>query len=193
MAFTNAMDLPDLETGESGKSILSESDLKEGEFLCDVCNGTGQDPNQVDNGYFWTPVCPKCQGEKKLDWVSIATGIKPKEYNYGGLSSSSGCSGNMFGGTSGSAISTNLISSKLNLNSDVVEVDGKGFQDYIMNLVAEHVAVELDKQILEIFNNTKEQKTKKRRGFFDNRIFSKLLFYCNFKQRVKNKKDKTTL
>jgi len=45
-------------------------ELLDGEDICHICNGTGEDKN----GIF---VCKKCRGQKKLDWVSKAVQLPP--------------------------------------------------------------------------------------------------------------------
>lgn len=42
--------------------------LKEGEVICNKCNGKGQ-YSYSDSVAIW---CSKCQGEGKLDWISNA-------------------------------------------------------------------------------------------------------------------------
>lgn len=52
--------------------------LKEGEVLCDKCNGTGLEPDRQNR-----PLrvrCPKCRGVKKVDWISNIIGLKPEVY-----------------------------------------------------------------------------------------------------------------
>lgn len=49
--------------------------LKEGEYFCKKCNGSGVVPRS--NGYHKrnsTLVCDKCLGEGKLDWIEKAVG-----------------------------------------------------------------------------------------------------------------------
>jgi hypothetical protein len=62
---------------------VDELILEDGEIICDKCEGTGV----VSPEIFFT-ICPKCQGEKKLDWISAITGVKPKSITSGGCSSS---------------------------------------------------------------------------------------------------------
>lgn len=38
-------------------------ELQEGEYICPICNGTGNDERAI-----W--ICDKCDGEGKVDWVS---------------------------------------------------------------------------------------------------------------------------
>lgn len=50
--------------------------LEPGEMICDKCNGTGyyiEDEKSLNH-----PWCPKCHGEKKVDWVSNAIWKKEK-------------------------------------------------------------------------------------------------------------------
>ena len=56
--------------------------LKEGEVICDKCDGTGYvvDPllSQQERKRRIHPWCPKCHGFKKVDWVSNAIWKKEK-------------------------------------------------------------------------------------------------------------------
>jgi len=66
--------------------LMKKLDIQDGEFLCDKCEGIGTIPYE-SSGYVQSQnaswevavVCPKCQGDKKVDWVSNITG-KPQRY-----------------------------------------------------------------------------------------------------------------
>lgn len=177
------------QTNDPFENKTEEIELKEGEFICDVCDGTGKDPG-YEYSYWPYSICPKCQGEKKLDWVSIATGV-PKKIDPQHFHSSSGHG--VTGCTQGHIHALNTSPSKMILDSGAVEIDNKSIKDYIQDVVAEKLAIEIDKHIMEALQNQEEQINKKRRKFFDNRIFSKFMFFRNFKQRVKDKKDKNII
>lgn len=171
---------------DSGESGNSEIELKEGEFICDVCNGTGLDPKHESIEWYFKPTCPKCQGKKKLDWISIATGI-PKEPDivYGASSSSSfSLPGHLH-----TCLNTNISPGTIELDAESVNINGVTFKEYIQDELAQYLANEIDKRVVEALKKEKEQKPKKWRKFFDNRIFSKFMFFNNFKQRIKSKKD----
>lgn len=160
---------------------MAEIELQEGETICDKCEGTGRDPNH-NHPWNWTNICPKCQGEKKLDWISRATGVAPKDpYSMPGLASSSGCGG--YGPSHNHTIGYNssLTSCKLAVSDNQLEIDGKPVKEYVAAIVAEELAKKIDEEIIEAYIAQREQTNKKRRKLFDNRIFSKLLFFCNFK------------
>lgn len=51
-------------------------ELKKGEVICDMCNGTGIVDNKSGiysnfRMYLSKVNCPKCQGSGKLDWIEI--------------------------------------------------------------------------------------------------------------------------
>ena len=48
--------------------------LKEGETICPVCNGSGE--NNPGKRLGMTMACRKCQGHGKLDWVEMVVGVK---------------------------------------------------------------------------------------------------------------------
>jgi hypothetical protein len=55
-------------------------DLKQGEILCDRCNGSciNYDPEFVE---IWGLTdCPKCWGKGKLSWVDNLVGIRDPYY-----------------------------------------------------------------------------------------------------------------
>lgn len=57
---------------------INEQDLKEGEVICNKCEGGGSWPQkflELENPA-WVR-CPKCQGCGKLDWIEAVVG-KPK-------------------------------------------------------------------------------------------------------------------
>ena len=45
------------------------------EIICDRCKGLG-----FVSAMYCPYICPKCQGEKKLDWISAITGVPPKTF-----------------------------------------------------------------------------------------------------------------
>ena len=53
-------------------------DLKPGEIRCDQCDGKGF----IVNKYFGKPVCNKCNGTGKLDWVEAVVGKKNNLHPY---------------------------------------------------------------------------------------------------------------
>lgn len=172
-------------SGKSGKSIIDELDLQDGECICDVCKGTGIDPEKAEGIWIGGNFCPKCQGMKKLDWVSRITGVPPF---VDGMASSSGgvlCQ-------SGSSLYTTLpnhthsihLGQVMSVSSENIEIDGKKFDKYLEDQVEIKIRSELN--IIRLIKNTKEQIINKWRKFFDNRIFSKFMFFSNFKQRIKN-------
>lgn len=53
--------------------------LKDGEYLCDKCNGRGSLPTRNPDV---VTKCPKCHGKKKLDWIENIIGVtknKPEQ------------------------------------------------------------------------------------------------------------------
>ncbi len=65
---------------------LTETDLKEGEVLCDICNGYGY---SVHN-HWGKMVCKKCNGEGKLDWIERIVGKKNEIQGWSGYTAASG-------------------------------------------------------------------------------------------------------
>ena len=64
--------------------VVEESDLQEGEVICNRCNG--RRVIRTDKPSSWRvlfkeveEVCPKCWGEGKLDWVENVVG-KPRPF-----------------------------------------------------------------------------------------------------------------
>ena len=78
------------QTNDPFENSIEEIELQEYESICDVCKGTGMNPKYNYTNNCIEILCPKCQGEKKLDWVSVATGIAKKPSS--SYSSSGGCS-----------------------------------------------------------------------------------------------------
>ena len=73
-------------------SEIRESDLEEGEVICNKCNGKRK--IETDKPKWWQlrlteveSLCPKCFGDGKLDWIENAVG-KKRPY-WGHVSSSS--------------------------------------------------------------------------------------------------------
>jgi len=137
--------------------------LEEGEIICDECEGRGIDSSYT--GYFPVP-CQKCQGEKKLDWVSKITGVAPKIVNSYFSGTSFGYSGSSFCGTSGGYQATSGYSSPSHTHTAPISA-------------VQAVASKIDKEIIESYKVVTEQKNKTWRKIFGNRIISKLLFFCN--------------
>lgn len=46
--------------------------LKEGEYICDKCNGRGNIPTRNPDVVI---KCPKCFGKQKLDWIENVVGV----------------------------------------------------------------------------------------------------------------------
>ncbi len=52
-------------------------ELKEGEVICDKCNGSGVIRTTEQRGKHFYPIktfCEKCHGDGKLDWIENVTG-----------------------------------------------------------------------------------------------------------------------
>ena len=65
---------------------ITEEDSKEGEVVCNKCEGGGSWPSlfmKEEQAQYYR--CPKCQGDGKLDWIYNATG-KPKINPYDNIS-----------------------------------------------------------------------------------------------------------
>jgi hypothetical protein len=187
------------EMSKSGEVI----ELNENEELCNKCGGTGEaDPA----GYYFPNICSKCQGEKKLDWISRITGVAPKPSMTCGSGSytSHSTSGpghthtlpnHTHGGfqiSHGSNITISPSCYKVALDEENVEINGKSIKEYVQEVMAEKLAKEVDEHIMRSFKIQKEQiLNSKGRKFFGNGIISKLLLLCDPKQRFrgKNKKD----
>jgi hypothetical protein len=54
-------------------------------YTCDKCNGVGRLPADVDGG---TVTCPKCLGDKKLNWLERVFGkqLKQVSVDFSGVS-----------------------------------------------------------------------------------------------------------
>ena len=141
-----------------------ELELKEDEMICDKCNGTGYHNDHAMNNFsFIDPVCQKCQGSGKVDWISNITGEKPKLFN------------------------TNYTIScdpenTFQINGNVM-INGSSIQDHIHNEVSKQLAEMIDKELVDAFRTSLEQKQKKSlwRKIFDNRIISKFMLLNNSK------------
>jgi hypothetical protein len=60
---------------------ITEKDLKEGEVICNKCEGGGSWPQlflEEEDARFYR--CPKCYGEGKLDWIYAVTGKPPEPF-----------------------------------------------------------------------------------------------------------------
>jgi hypothetical protein len=51
---------------------ITEKDLKEGEVICNKCDGEGVILHYIPEVMDYT--CPKCQGCGKLDWIENVVG-----------------------------------------------------------------------------------------------------------------------
>jgi len=55
-------------------------ELKPGEYICEKCEGTGNNPPMKRNGKYLKPgvyeICGHCHGEGKLDWIENVVGKK---------------------------------------------------------------------------------------------------------------------
>ena len=60
---------------------LKPDDLKLGEVICDKCNGSGTYIHEIDEP-FNNFKCPKCQGNKKLDWIKNIVWEDPPSYEF---------------------------------------------------------------------------------------------------------------
>ena len=71
---------------ESVASFMKEGqhELQEDELVCDKCNGTGCIPSELNPNEL-ASLCPKCQGDGYVDWISNITG-KPDRYSCGSSS-----------------------------------------------------------------------------------------------------------
>jgi len=150
--------------------------LKKGETICDRCNGSGYDP-KGDDSQFFRIICQKCQGEKKVDWISNITGIKEKELPPGNIYTQQ----------------YDISSLTAAFDSDSVMIDDKPLKEYIREVLASELAERIDEEILRMFKEEREQNNKGWRQIFDNGIISKLMFFDYFKQKNKNKKNPSTI
>jgi len=106
--------------------------LKEGEKICDRCEGSGYEPKQCEAQWFRT-VCKKCQGEKKVDWISNVTGVKEKDITLAAGDSSGGF-------TSFSSVVT----------TSEICVENTPIREYIQKVAAKEVAKQMDKELSRI-------------------------------------------
>ncbi len=127
--------------------------LKEGEIICNKCNGSGSLSSKI-NASTMAFTCKKCDGVGKLDWIENVIGKKVP---------------NMFDSSSTMTISGMKFS-----NYPIKQKD--------LNKMSKRLADKIDKEILESFLLDSEQKTNKMKaaatvfkklgGIFDNRIIS---------------------
>jgi len=68
--------------------IVGESELEEGEVICNKCNGKRR--IRTDKPKWWQlrlseveSLCPKCFGDGKLDWIENAVGKKRPYWTHG--------------------------------------------------------------------------------------------------------------
>lgn len=164
--------------------------LKEGEMICDKCEGKGgashAHPSSDLNSPNWVR-CQKCQGKGKVDWVENIVGKKP-EFDHGSSSSSMSSGGTFaISGTSGNPF---------NIPQNVL--DG----------AAQQIANEIDKEILESLRSHSEQidrendiqmktaaqiMTEMGGTIFDNGIISKFMLFFATKPKVKTKENRSTI
>ena len=72
--------------------------LEEGEEICSSCKGLGYHPSKQD----WNTLaetCQKCNGARKVDWITNAMGVPKREYM--------GSSSYVHSGTSGYGMGVN--------------------------------------------------------------------------------------
>ena len=79
--------------------IKKFKDFKDGDCICEVCNGWGYFYDCEDNR---VSSCYHCQGEGKLDWVSNITGVAGMS-GTPGFAGSAGMNGTSAFGSSGSS------------------------------------------------------------------------------------------
>jgi len=149
--------------------------LKEGEKICDRCEGSGYEPKQCKAQWF-RAVCKKCQGEKKVDWISNVTGVKEKDITLAAGDSSGGF-------TSFSSVVT----------SSEICIGNTPIREYIQEVAAKEVAKQVDTEILRILKEKEQQNNKGWRQIFDNGIIHKLMFFDYFKQKNKSKENPSTI
>jgi len=76
---------------------VDEVILEEGDIICNKCEGSGyvSGCDKCEGAVHVSDyqLCPKCQGEKKLDWISAITGVASKLSTSCGSHGSSSSSG----------------------------------------------------------------------------------------------------
>ncbi len=157
---------------------MKKRNLKEGELICDKCDGksgsvNGKPSDSLTNAA-WVR-CSKCQGTGKVDWVENIVGKVQADDMFGGYS---------LGGT-------------YSVGSDALNPNG--IHDDALDIWSKQIADEIDKEILESITNEVEQndiQVKKQMkkaatvfadmgGVFDNRIISKFMLFFTTKPEVK--------
>lgn len=161
--------------------------LKEGELVCDKCEGKGGNAYNHPSDDLTKPEwvrCQKCQGTGKVDWIENIVGKKPPEMF--GSSSTSGSSGGTFA----------------KMQSDVD--NAFNIPQHIIDSAAQRLAGEIDKEILETIRSDLEQNHNKMKTaaaimsemggtVFDNRIISKFMLFFATKPEVKAKENRSTI
>ena len=105
-------------------NALPEINEELGEVLCDECEGRGCVPKKITKLDQMQSMCWKCQGDGKLDWVSMATGKPTIPMSFG---------------TSGTSFS---------ISTPVMGNSSSGMSK-IINQCAEHFAQKVDDSIMD--------------------------------------------
>jgi len=103
---------------------VGEVILKEGEIVCDKCDGKGS----LDVDSKTLKICPKCLGDKKVDWIENIMGKKSEVF------------------TIGPSSFTTEYSSELYINE-------KPLDQHILDIMKEKISEEVEKQILKKFKS----------------------------------------
>lgn len=100
------------------------------EFICDRCNGTGEIEKIVpDSSPPWkstklVSMCPKCLGEKKLNWLEMVFGKQASE------------------------VRTLKAGWTMNASQDIQALYDVNLHDEIVNELSKQIAEEIDKEIM---------------------------------------------
>jgi len=168
---------------------MSEIELKEGELLCDQCEGRGTIPEK-DDPFMLARMCEKCQGDGKVDWIENIMGKAPRQ-NYSTSGSSSMSSTFTMSGMNGTS-----FASKPDLNCLI--------SDDALNKMGQVIADKIDKDILESIRGELEQKTDKMKAAaavmnkiggpaIDNGIISKFMLFFTTKPEVKAQENRSII
>lgn len=108
--------------------------LEEGEIICDKCSGYGSYPlpHKLKNNEL-SGLCPKCWGNKKVDWIENAMGVQKPDLSFFDSSAS----------ISSSSITSDSLDSSICIN-------GVPLDDHIMNIMGQQIAEQVDKQIMAV-------------------------------------------